>query len=523
MVSLLVDTVSFVEAGSRAAEVARSVDRAIARASSGLGRLSHMAGSDSNGLKWAGAYDQAAGQLFGYAAQLHDATSTVARNLTVTGYYYEVAEITNAGGTVTGLALPAPVLETSCPYIASAAGGARVFPNPNPAFEWIAEQISNIIGDAWPDGDTAKLDEASKVWHGLADDLDDVASDLTSVRHQLTGVDTPELPKVHDAIDRVHTFAKKLATACRELGKAANDLSGKIAYVHTQTEITVGITIGVIAATVAAALGLTVFTFGISDAVGVAGVAGETAGAGAVIMGFIADFAATISTAVGGVVASMAGLVGISADMAATIGVVAGDVTAGAVVWGYAGAAENTIVTAVTEPGRDLSAAAGEGFITWAIGGAGAGALKGLGLIGGATELTVPDLIRVPGTDKLISQNAYDITYASSVHNPNAPVVMLGKFEGGGPASYIVKAGNDHSYFSLGGEWDKIKAAQGLTDQEMFDLYNKRFLQDGIDAGKTFEFSHPPARDPFFLGQEYKYLMAHGYTYDPVTMLATPK
>ena len=331
-----------------------------------------MAGSDSNGLKWAGAYDDAAGQLFGYAALLHDATSTVARNLTVTGYYYEVAEITNAGGEVT-LALPAPILEASCPYIASAAGGARKFPNPNPAFEWIAEQISNIIGNAWPDGDTAKLDEAFIVWHAFADDLDDVASALTSVRHLLTGVDTPELPKVHDAIDRVRTFAKKLAKASRELGKAANDLSGKIAYVHVQTEITVGITIGVIAATVAAALGLTVFTFGISDAVGVAGVAGETAGAAGVIMGFIAEFAATISTAVGGVVATTAGLVGISADLAATIGVAVGDVTATAVMWGYAGAAENTIVTAVTEPGADLSEAAGEGFINWALGGAAGG------------------------------------------------------------------------------------------------------------------------------------------------------
>ena len=375
MVSLLVDTVSFVEAGSQAAEVARSVDRALSRAASGLGRLTHMAGSDPNGLKWAGAYDQAAGQLFGYGAQLHDAVSTVARNLTVTGYYYDVAEITNAGGTVTGLKLPTPILEASCPYIASAAGGARVFPNPNPAFEWIAEQIANLIGDMWPDGDTAKLDEASTVWHRFADDLDDVASNLTAVRSTLSGVDTPELPRVHDAIDRVRTFAKKLATASRELGKAANTLSGKIAYVHMQTEITVGITIGVIAVTVAAALGLTVFTFGISDAVGVAGVAGETTGAAATITGFIGELAATISSAVGGIAASTAGLVGVSADMAATIGVAVGDVTATAVLWGFAGAAENTIVTAVTEPGSNLADAADEGFISWGIGGAVGGVL----------------------------------------------------------------------------------------------------------------------------------------------------
>ncbi|MCW2751303.1 MAG: hypothetical protein JWR83_2413 [Aeromicrobium sp.] len=368
MVSLLVDTDSFVEAGSRASEVARSVDRALSCAASGLSRLSHMAGSDPNGLKWAGAYDQAAGQLFGYAAQLHDAVSTVARNLRVTGYCYKVAELTNAGQTV-DLVLPAPIVDASRPHVPSAAGGARKFPSTNPVNEWIAEQIANLIGDMWPDGDTGKLDEASRLWHAFADDLDDVASGLSSVKGSLDGVDIPELPRIHDAIDSVRSFAKKLATASRELGKAANTLSGKIAYVHAQTEITVGITVIAIAATVGAALGLTVFTFGISDAVGVAGVVGETAGAAATITGFIGELAATISSAVGGIVASTAGLVGISADMAATIGVAVGDVTATAVLWGYAGMAENTIVTAVTEPGSNLADAADEGFINWGAGG----------------------------------------------------------------------------------------------------------------------------------------------------------
>ncbi|MDP9026429.1 MAG: hypothetical protein M3N46_02585, partial [Actinomycetota bacterium] len=160
------------------------------------------------------------------------------------------------------------------------------------------------------------------------------------------------------------------ATAARELGSACNNLSGKIAYVHAQTEITVTITIAAIGVTVAAALGLTVFTFGISDAVGVAGVAGETAGAAATITGFIGELAASISSAVGGLAASGAAVVGISADMAAIIGGTIGDVSASAVLWGAAGAGENTIVTAVTEPGSDLLEAAGDGFIGGAAGGA---------------------------------------------------------------------------------------------------------------------------------------------------------
>ncbi|MEO6116198.1 MAG: ADP-ribosyltransferase [Pseudolysinimonas sp.] len=385
MVSLLVDTVSFVEAGSVAGSVARSVDRAMSTAASGLGRLSHMAGSDPNGLKWAASYDAAAGQIFSYATQLQNGCASLARNLAVTGYFYEVAEISNAGGTAAGLAFPAPITETGCLAVASAAGGQRTFPNPNPAFEWIAEQIANLVGDMWPDGDTDKLNQASTVWHHLADDLDDVASGLKSVIHALAAVDTPELPRIHDAVSQVRTFAKKLATAARHLGTACNTLSGQIAHVHMQTEITVGITTGAIAVTVGAALGLTVFTFGISDAVGVAGVAGETAGAVATITGFIAELAASISTAVGGIVASTAGLVGLDAGIATVIGTTVGDITASAVLWGFAGAGEDMVITGITQPGDNLADAAEQGFISGAIGGGIGGAFgKTFELIGGA-------------------------------------------------------------------------------------------------------------------------------------------
>lgn len=389
MVVLRVDTDSFRDASAQAHSSAQSVGRAISRAVSGFGGLSHMAGSDPNGLKWAASYDQACGQLLTYAAQLQDAVSSVSRKLAVTGYYYEVVELANAGAANVGLALPSPVVATSCPYIPSAAGGHRKFPSPVPGMEWVAEQIANLVGNMWPDGDTAQLDEASRVWHRLANDLDDVASTVSKVPQALAGVDTPELPRIEDEVDRVRTFAKKVASACRQLGTSCNALSGNIAHVHLQTGITVGVTIAAIGVTVAASLGLTVFTFGISDAVGVAGVAGETAGAVATIMGFIAELGASISAAVGGIAASTAGLVGISADLAATIGVTVGDITASAVLWGVAGAGENVLLTGITEPDTgDLVGAAEEGFVGGAIGGGmGAGLGKVIELGGGGGKL----------------------------------------------------------------------------------------------------------------------------------------
>ena len=520
MVSLLVDTDSFVEAGHHARSVTQSVERAMARAVSGFSGSGRMGGSDANGAKWGRSYDEASGKLFGYLAQLQDGLASLSRKLTVTGAYYELVELANAGIADPSVTLPPPLVATSCPHIPSAVGGERKFPNPNPAFEWIAEQISNLLGDLWPDGDTDKLNHASTVWHHLADDLDDAATNVRQVTDALAGVDTPELSRVHDEVAQIRSFAKKVATACRAIGKACNDLSGQIAHVHVQTEITVGVTITAVGVTVAAALGLTPFTFGISDAVGVAGVAAETAGAVATITGFISDLAVMISTGIGTIAASTAGLVGISADLAASIGVTVGDISASAVLWGVAGAGEDVAITAIVQPGSSLADAAVDGFVGGAIGG-GIGGTFGRALTiirGNQIKLVIPGRI-----DKTISLRDYQISYLQSLHNVDAGTIMLGKFQGGAPGNYIEMAGENHTYFSLGDSWDSIKTAHGLTDNDMFNLFNKRFLQEGIDRGETFHFSHDPVSDRFTLHDEYAYLEDHGYRYDPQTMTAFPK
>ncbi len=520
MVSLLVDTASFLDAGAQARSAALAVERAMSRAVSGLSGSGRMAGSDPNGLKWAASYDQACGQLVGYVAQLQDAASTLSRKLAVTGYYYELTELANAGVTDVALELPAPIAAASRPRLPSAAGGDRKFPMANPVDEWIVEQIANLVGDMWPDGDTGKLDHASTVWHHLADDLDDAATSVTKVGHALVGVDTPELSRAQDEIDSVRTFAKKLATACRSVGKACNDLSGQIAHVHVQTGITIGITVTAIGITAAAGLGLTVVTFGVSDVAAAGGVAAEVGGAVATITGFIAELASTISVGVGLIAESAAGLVGISADMAATIGVTVGDISASAVLWGAAGATENVIATAVTEPDGDLLSAAEDGFIGGAVfGGIGGTFGKTLTIIRG-NQIKIVILGQV---DKTMSLRAYQVTYLRSLHNVDASTIMLGKFGDGGPLSYIAKAGDNHEYFSLGGAWDSVKAAHNLTDEDMFRLFNTRFLQEGIDEGKVFAFSHDPEIDTLTLHKEWEYLNNHGYRYDPVTMTSSPK
>jgi len=99
----------------------------------------------------------------------------------------------------------------------------------------------------------------------------------------------------------------------------------------------------------------------------------------------------------------------------------------------------------------------------------------------------------------------------AATHNSSAKNVMLGKYDGGGATSYITKAGDDFTYFDLGKNWDSIKTKNGLTDQDMFKLFNESFLDDGINAGKNFYFSHSPKGDKGFLGQELNYLLNNGY------------
>ena len=56
----------------------------------------------------------------------------------------------------------------------------------------------------------------------------------------------------------------------------------------------------------------------------------------------------------------------------------------------------------------------------------------------------------------------------------------------------------------------------------MFKLFNEAFLDDGINAGKIFQFSHNPVNDAGALGKEYRYLLDNGYKWDNDTLTMKP-
>lgn len=67
-------------------------------------------------------------------------------------------------------------------------------------------------------------------------------------------------------------------------------------------------------------------------------------------------------------------------------------------------------------------------------------------------------------------------------------------------------------------EWDAIKTKYGYTDNDMFKLFNESFLDDGIDAGKTLQFSHNPVGDKGALGMKFEYLKANNYKWNSSTL-----
>ena len=111
----------------------------------------------------------------------------------------------------------------------------------------------------------------------------------------------------------------------------------------------------------------------------------------------------------------------------------------------------------------------------------------------------------------------------SSVHNEAANKIMLGKYDNGRPTSYITKAGTEYKYFDLGDKWNWAQSEFGLSDNDMFDLFNKPFLDDGIKSGATFHFSHDPTNATGALKDEFKHIMDSGrYKYYSNTMTAVP-
>ncbi len=111
----------------------------------------------------------------------------------------------------------------------------------------------------------------------------------------------------------------------------------------------------------------------------------------------------------------------------------------------------------------------------------------------------------------------YQKIHEISIHNPNVGSMTLGKYFDGTieSGSYVARAElTGDTYFSLGTQWNDITKAYGLSDKEMFNLFNTRALDDAVRQGKSIRFSQNPLEwKGTALGDEWLYLQSkHGYT-----------
>lgn len=132
----------------------------------------------------------------------------------------------------------------------------------------------------------------------------------------------------------------------------------------------------------------------------------------------------------------------------------------------------------------------------------------------------VPDYVEVVdgAVGGKIPLETYTEIRLESVHNAEADSLMLGKYTPTvtgevtdwtvpGPDSYIAKAGTESTYFSMGSTWDELTSVYHLSDDEMFDYFNRPVLDEAIESHKTIKFSHYPLDWPdSFLIREWEYI-----------------
>ena len=105
-----------------------------------------------------------------------------------------------------------------------------------------------------------------------------------------------------------------------------------------------------------------------------------------------------------------------------------------------------------------------------------------------------------------VSPELYALGRYGSVYNPDKDTAVLGKYNGGGPDSYITHAGTENTYFDFGTQWTPFMDLYGFTSEDMFYLFNAPFLDDCVDQGKTIHFVHNPREEGTSLRMELDYL-----------------
>ncbi|MBQ3360082.1 MAG: hypothetical protein IJG47_14450 [Microbacterium sp.] len=150
-------------------------------------------------------------------------------------------------------------------------------------------------------------------------------------------------------------------------------------------------------------------------------------------------------------------------------------------------------------------------------------------LLDGSTGVKVQDgQVLINGKPKM-SVAEWTDGYKVSIHNMDAGRATLGKWIEDSPDSYekIAEASGD-AYFNMPSSpkdlWAETQKKYGLSNDEMFELYNKPFLEEIVEKGLPIRFTRDPRSDPdSYLAQEWIYLDKKGYVLADDALSAKPR
>lgn len=145
---------------------------------------------------------------------------------------------------------------------------------------------------------------------------------------------------------------------------------------------------------------------------------------------------------------------------------------------------------------------------------------------GNRTVTVKNETVFVNGAPKM-SVTDWLSTYEASVHNMDAVRATLGKYYPGEARSYenVAEASGD-AYFNMPSKprdlWKETQEKHGLTNDEMFELFNKPFLQEIVEKRMPVRFTVDPENDTGYLRDEFDFLGDSGYEFNVDTMMMVP-
>ena len=126
-------------------------------------------------------------------------------------------------------------------------------------------------------------------------------------------------------------------------------------------------------------------------------------------------------------------------------------------------------------------------------------------------SVTAGSLYQVTLDGQAITGNDLQSSYEEAVAMAESATVESGYSEA---YTEMAKKYGD-AYFDLGNEWGVVKEIYGITDKDMFELFNKPALDYAVESGKTIRFSQDPTLEEYKYSaiiDEWMYLTEkHGY------------